>query len=677
MRIYIKKLGQNEIIVTSYLDLFKDENLKIQYKKEITEQAGVEGIKYTYSFNIPATDRNRMLLSNYGIIDTAHNINPAIYIDAILDFDSFQIRGKIEMHGFVKKNNKVLQYQLTFVSNELQIFKELAEFKINEIDFSGFNYYLTYSNVIDSWHLDTSKYVYLPIYSFALDYVWQGNTVASNNIAASAGMVMLKDIRPAYRLNNILTRIFEKAGYNLIISGRLNSDYINDYTFLLWLGGDYATGIADVKQRNRFEIAGGFWLYSDTVITDNEISFKYDSKGRWANDRYYVQVAGDYTFRITADGYGEDIKIQMEDGGGNIVETAVFSGQHTEDLTLNSVPATSYIRFKVIKISGTNQHQVNFDFTLWDAPYTEINELIEAKNLIGDIEAVEFVRQILKYFNAVLITDEQTKSVEMVNIIDYYEAGEELDWTQYVTKEIIQYQKLDFTKYKKYKHATSEDKYATTYKSFNGKEFGELTVNRETDINKSKDEFETDFLILTNDVMLKLDSNGDPYDRTNLTVHTRYNKDGDVVNDDKYVILKVNTDQPQASTAYYMQQGLDSQGNPVAVQKTEFSFYSFYDKNGVGLNFSQEFDRMQVGYSVIGNTLYRNLFEHLEKVMTDRDGYISTVEIKLPAGKIKTIKGNENIIIFGVRHIIKSMKLDAETGMANVELIKYKKEDIL
>ena len=267
--IKILQYSGGQIVKTFDLDLY--DNIPIPVNKSIIDIKEPEKRKsdYTLPIRVPATSNNRAIFSNIQNLNrstsntTNTNFNPDFNVN--LKTEALVIRsGIILMRGYLQLteipiNDQEVQYELIIIGKLANLFQDLGEKKLSEINLSEFNHQWNYSNIANSWANNIIKngVSYNNFVSgnpngegYVYPLIDNGLSSLVNNVAAEIEYELEKSMYPAIYIKQIVDKIFSEAGY------RYESNFFNSNLF----------------KRLITPFTGGKFIPSETVI--NNKTFK-------------------------------------------------------------------------------------------------------------------------------------------------------------------------------------------------------------------------------------------------------------------------------------------------------------------------------------------------------------------------------------------------------------------
>ena len=226
--IKILQYSGGQIVKTFDLDLYDD--VAIPVNKSIIDIKEPEKRKsdYTLPIRVPATSNNRAIFSNIQNLNrstsntTNTNFNPDFNVN--LKTEALVIRsGIILMRGYLQLteipvNDQEIQYELIIIGKLANLFQDLGEKKLAELDLSAYNHAWNYTNIANSWANSIIKngttYVNFSGGNpngegYVYPLIDNGLSVANQELQYE----LEKSMYPAIYVKQIVDSIFSDAGY--------------------------------------------------------------------------------------------------------------------------------------------------------------------------------------------------------------------------------------------------------------------------------------------------------------------------------------------------------------------------------------------------------------------------------------------------------------------------------
>jgi hypothetical protein len=255
-----------QVVKTFILDLY--DNIPIPVNKSIIDIKEPEKRKsdYTLPIKVPATANNRAIFSNIQDLNrstsnrTATNFNPDFNVNLksealIIRSGIILMRGNLQLTQ-IPVNDKEAEFELVIIGKLANLFQDLGDKKLSEIDLSEYNHAWTINNVTNSWATSIikngSSYVnFLSGSPTGEGYVYplidNGLSTIVNNVASELEYELEKTMYPAIYIKQIVDKIFSAAGY------RYNSRFFDSLIFkkliVPFTGGSFTSSESIVNDR--------------------------------------------------------------------------------------------------------------------------------------------------------------------------------------------------------------------------------------------------------------------------------------------------------------------------------------------------------------------------------------------------------------------------------------------
>jgi len=197
-------------IVEYELDLY--DNVSIPINKSIIDIQNIAERKSDFSktITLPGTSNNNNIFSNIFNLarsvknDETYNFapdfNPSLKADAILYKNGIvQLQGYLQLTNINVLDDYEIEYEIIIIGKTANLFQDLGDKKLNELDLSAFNHDWTFANMVTSWTPSAAIGYYYGLIDLGL----------SNNQRG----YYTKDWKPQIFLKVIIDAIFKDAGY--------------------------------------------------------------------------------------------------------------------------------------------------------------------------------------------------------------------------------------------------------------------------------------------------------------------------------------------------------------------------------------------------------------------------------------------------------------------------------
>lgn len=507
------------------VDLYENESISYSSNFNSISEFTTRGA-FSREFRIPATKANVDFFGqqyNVNLLnDDTTQINTLRKIDATISVDTLPIaEGHIQFKQAITQQGKMHEFLIAFFGETVDLARSIGDKLLKELDYTDLAHENSYENVnlindgslLDlavcytltdkgqNWSEDTtigSRRVFSsvnPIYTGELTLALQAKWLL-NKIITEAGFVYSGDT-----LNSELQEIYIPYITNPLILGTITND---EAKFLAGFAGATTSVTIDDAAANgqtKKQLTG--W----TEATDPSNSFAsdvYTSQGNF-NATFYIsanfmipgavafaQNAYDFVLGVTR--AGAETLYPMGQGqaiSDTILEFDSFSGQYIQ-VAVDPIVYATYtvdmqvgdeIRYYVYAHAGSAQTilfgancTIGISFVtgeLQAQPVSFIKNAPEQKQ-------VDFLRDILKMFNAVLVPNPNVpNAVEIIPMVEYLASGTVYDWTPKLdlSKDILLTPAADIRKrVLKWSYKEQGDFFNAKYKTAGQRVYGELRL---------------------------------------------------------------------------------------------------------------------------------------------------------------------------------------------------------
>jgi hypothetical protein len=263
---------------------------------------------FTRTLTIPGTAENNKVF-NF-IFDVANDIvgsgqynpdfNPNKKADCIVLVDGMpQISGFIRLTEILN-NNGSIEYNCTIHGESANLFTDLENAKLNELDFSEYNHTCNIINIKDSW--DNQIIVDGAPQSFAYGngYVWTQVLPKRTILNTDINEWKADDHTPALYAKTIVDKIFANKGYKYTDDSFFSSDRFKRLIVPFGNVGLEASGASN--RLFQAECTGATFTIATTDFTvpfqNDSASGNFDTGNNYDNTsfEYTVPIAGKYAF---------------------------------------------------------------------------------------------------------------------------------------------------------------------------------------------------------------------------------------------------------------------------------------------------------------------------------------------------------------------------------------------
>jgi hypothetical protein len=219
------------------------EGVDIALNKSIADIRNPEtrSADFSKTITIPGTSQNNKVFNH--IFDVANDIigsgqynpdfNPNKKADCILLVDGMpQISGFIRLTEIIANNDRY-EYNCTIHGEGANLFTDLENAKLNELDFSEYNHTCNILNIKDSW--DNQIYIdgVQEAFEYGRGYVWTQVLPKRTILNTDINEWKADDHTPALYAKTIVDKIFATKGYKYTDDSFFTSDRFKRLIYLL------------------------------------------------------------------------------------------------------------------------------------------------------------------------------------------------------------------------------------------------------------------------------------------------------------------------------------------------------------------------------------------------------------------------------------------------------------
>jgi hypothetical protein len=507
------------------VDLYENESISYSSNFNSVSEFTTRGA-FSREFRIPATKANVDFFGqqyNVNLLnDDTTQINVLRKIEATLSVDTLPIaEGHLQFKQAITQQGKMHEFVIAFFGETVDLARSIGDKMLKELDYSELDHENSYENV--NLINDGSLFDNAICYTLTdKGQNWsEDSTLGSRRVFSSVNPIYTGELTLALQAKWLMDKIINEAGFtwsgttleeelvkmyipyitNPLTLGTITND---EAKFLAgFAGGSTSVTINDSAANGQTKKQLTGW----TEATDPSNSFAsnvYTSQGNF-NATFYIsanftipgsmpfaQNAYDFVLGVTR--AGAETLYPMGQGQGisdTVLEFDSFSGQYIQVPTEPIVYATytldmqvgDEIRYYVYAHAGSTQTIVfGFNCTIGISFVTgelQAQPISFVKNA-PEQKQVDFLRDILKMFNAVLVPNpNMPNAVEIIPMVEYLGTGDDYDWTGKLdlSKDIVLTPAADIRKrLLKWSYKEQGDLFNAKYKSGAQRVYGELRL---------------------------------------------------------------------------------------------------------------------------------------------------------------------------------------------------------
>lgn len=408
------------------VDQFKDETVSIkQLVKDIKDPKKLF-TSFTKRFNLPASRNNNKIFKHYHKNEIDNTIDARTYLDASMKLGGYEYKvGNVELNSVRVENDSPVGYQVTFYGNTTELAKKLQNDELKDLDLSGQDHSNAENDVYNKFNTNTGNLnIKYPLMSIEKRFAWHpGNAayaVGTDNLAnlayvdatrrAGSYGVDKDDLRPALRLQPILTAIATKYGLTYAADSAFNQDYIKDLHLLLYRKQiDSTATITTIEQQLTSATPPSIGALNEAEVYNDRIEFGLTGFQYTYTHELDLSVSPSDGSTYTVNIYEDDV-IWSTSGATSGVYVDSFSGifqsGSTYTIKIDGDIGTSFTltnsleEIEVANPGNSTTHNYTDSLTLSDTS----GQFVISEN-IPNIKILDFLSGLFKMFNLVATVD--------------------------------------------------------------------------------------------------------------------------------------------------------------------------------------------------------------------------------------------------------------------------------
>lgn len=442
----------------SLCDLSGEETIEVDYTNFDISKIDSRGGARSYSFNIPKTNRNKVVLENPEMVNNLSEV-PYLRLPCLVLVDGVDVQIR-----FAEVESAGDSYGIRVYGSNSDLFSTLSDKKLFDLDFSEFDHIWNMTNVVDS-RLNTEGYIYALI-----DFHEDSPNFACNN---DANNFRVDYCPPSFFVNTILENIFTHFGYTL--ENEIESDTANlimplhftavEPTPFINEKYDGVLGIGSQMEVPSVQAVVKYFAFDNvSSYTGSYYSFPYyvpnsNRRALRTEDSMFFKMTFSLDITVTNAINNIVLDFQIFDANGNAYSTI---GNYT--VTPNLTVGTHNISFvfNIVSLAvpnGALYYTVGFQNNAWifgntDSYFVEststitisdvvymgnllqYGQLLNMSALMPDMTILDFVKNYLLLFGLIPIVNEATNTIYLKkfnsivgNLGNAYDWSGKLDYT--------------------------------------------------------------------------------------------------------------------------------------------------------------------------------------------------------------------------------------------------------
>jgi hypothetical protein len=440
-----------------------------------------------------------------------------------------QLRGFLRLTEVTVKGTNDIEYVCTVHGETADLFTNIKDLKLSDLDFSEYNHVLNRTNVINSWDTEIIVDGTGVTFEKGRGYVYAQMFPKRETKGYNSNEWSVADHTPCLYAKTVVDKIFENQGYSYTGDSFFNSvrfkNLIIPYT-------NYGFNVSDAEVEDRMykaQVTGattlsspGFGQIGDIFPAANDSTGgNFDNGGNYNTTtfKYTAPVSAKYEFGLYIDGSFNYTASDNEPviGGFAIIKngaletfinvtTTIQSNQAVFDQTTTAIVTLIQGDEVEIKFVGgiVSNYLFHPDINLTNNCYSYVlstasgffydNPVDFASFFVGDFTQTEILTNFIKMFNLYIEPTQDSKTLRIVPRDDFFagsvDYSQKLDYSQ--PYEIVPYGDLQGNPYK-FTYKEGKDEENSIYKTQTAQVYGERTYRIDNDFVKQEKKIEVTF----------------------------------------------------------------------------------------------------------------------------------------------------------------------------------------
>jgi hypothetical protein len=489
---------------------------------------------FTRTLTIPGTSENNKVFEF--LFDVANDItggfNPNKKADCVVLVDGMpQIEGFIRLTDIINNNGRI-EYQCTIHGESANLFTDIENAKLSDLNFGEYNHVCNITNIKDSW--DNQIIVNGSPVSFAYGngYVWTQLLPkrATNNTDINDWKA--DDHTPALYAKTIVDKIFSVRGYKYSTDSFFNSDRFKRL-IIPFANNGLSSAASGVTERLFQAESSGQTINSSTQLlyfTNDATGGNFDNGSNYATgtSEYTVPDSGEYSFYLNFQGVKNVMTpiaassqyilefVFYVDGvkyGGDFIESnysttnwvfdkvigfkdSFVQGQKvTVGLERAFIVVSPSLSWGAVAITNLQVGTGTYFYNASSAKSIVVNGTVDFGFFFDDKHTQkDFMISLIQMFN-LYVEQTEAKTLRFVTRDDFYD-GEKKDWTALLdydqAHEIVPMGELQNNPYV-FTYTEGTDTMSKEYKQKTSRIYGDRTLRVDNDFIKSEKKIELKF----------------------------------------------------------------------------------------------------------------------------------------------------------------------------------------
>ena len=650
------------------LELFNDEKINVTLTTQNIQDISKTFTDFSQSFTVPASVVNNQIFEHFYQNDIDGTIDPNLRRPAYIELDFMPFRkGVISLEKANVKNGKAENYSISFYGQLVSLKDIFGEDKLNQLDLSSLQFTFNGTNVYNRiTDLATDYNVRYPL--IASNRLWTYNDSGSEDITQNAHAIAYNELFPAVKVARLMDAIETRYGISIASDFFTDERYTElfllaknatEYTFLTELkDADFISQSSSILGLNPY-IVGNYVNIIDNSITFRELNdanlhtIQMQVASISGLGTYYIEAYcnGIYEQTFEKTGTGFPLKIQIANFTG---ADRVYTFKIKANAPMTMTVVFTYSIRTTIDDPITGNPITNTNTSVIQCNSVVLSGNVDITNTLPDMKVADFFSGILKQFNMTCIGIDQN-SFEILPLDLWYSNGITYDITNYVDIESIDVSRMPIYKKISFNYEQSESFINRNYFSISNSEYGN------TDNTYSYDGGE--FMVQSpfeNLQFARSEDNHSPVHYAILGYH---------LNKDYQAYIPKPTLLYLYGTSGTLDHNIKFYNGTTHVNISSYALFG-QDLTVGGIKYSLNWgaDNSVIHAETIQDGLFATYyFNYLSNLYNLKQRLVS-IKTQLPVSLVTYLKLNDRLIIRDKRYIINDLKLELNTGEAQITM---------
>ena len=525
VELFIARNRDEDNLQYERIELYDDEN--VFYRGKVIDSQDINALfnDFINTFSIPSTPATDKVFKYWFEIGVANGLRVNKRLPAYIQVNSIPLKfGEVELEGLSERGQQITNYKITMYGKLTGLNDLFGEDTLQGLPLSEYDFPFNKDNIEAGLQfpalmtlnkgLNEGSDVIMP-FILPTDKEIRYNTgddESTLDIAVDRGRLDIREFRPAIRQIRIIEAIEEK--YNISFS----REYFNTSSFknsFMWCNGNEEfNNLSTFKTIDVLDEGTYSTDFDDVIVREDSISIikdiealrnkesVFDGQTYMEEDKEYIYATSfkleitpsnpDALYRVELYNTKSDEVLDFYENRGSYVfyvpENFVFKFKANNNPTFTDTyyykittndeidfDLQTYVSTNILEVLNTINITLD-SLTMYsnDSRVFNVSTNIDIANNLPDMKVSDYIKGIIKQ-NKLIIRPTSDKDFRVLNIVDYFNKGNILDFTPYIdfgldveTERYKTYRSIDF------KFETSETASQETFKDNTGRYRGDV-----------------------------------------------------------------------------------------------------------------------------------------------------------------------------------------------------------